>query len=154
MNTLPLRVVLVDDDHDYRQLIRWALTSAIQSVVIEEMANGHELLNWLAQQQSLSTDALTTDSGFVTIILLDMKMPELTGLETMQSLAAMSDLAYMPVLMLTGSMSDQLKEQAYEQGIHLYMVKPIGPRGFHRVVEAVKLCYRDTLRMRDQLEIP
>ena len=153
MNTLSLRVLLVDDDDDDRQLIRWALTNAIQQVVIEEMTTGQELIDWLATYRRLSPEDVAADSSFITVILLDMHMPKLTGLETLRLLGNMQDLAYMPVVMLTSSMNDQLKHQAYEQGIHLYMVKPTGPGGFHRVVEAVKLCFRDTLRMRDQLEM-
>lgn len=86
----------------------------------------------------------------MTIILLDMHMPKLSGLETLQSLGDMKGLSYMPVVMLTTSLTEPLKQRAYEQGIHLYMVKPVGLAGFYRVVEAVKLCYRDTLRMRDE----
>lgn len=153
MNAPSLRVLLVDDDEEDRQLIHWALTSAIDHVVIEELTTGQALINWLDHQRQLSAEDALADNSFITVILLDMHMPALTGLQTLQSLGDMSDLAYMPVVMLTSSMSEQLKQQAYGQGIHLYMVKPTGSGGFHRVVEAVKLCYRDTLRMRDQLEM-
>ncbi len=117
------------------------------------METGQELIDWLDQQRSLSSDEFTTDPSFVTVILLDMHMPKLTGLETLQSLGDLSRLAYMPVVMLTTAANDRVKQQAYDHGIHLYMVKPTGMGGFYRVVEAVKLCYRDMLRMRDQLEM-
>ncbi|SFF36533.1 response regulator [Spirosoma endophyticum] len=150
INTLSLRVLLVDDDPDDRQLIRWALTSAIEPIVIEEMTTGQELIDWLTQRRKLLAEQLLADAILVTVILLDMHMPQLTGLETLQSLGDMSELPYMPVVMLTASMSDQLKHQAYQQGIHLYMIKPSGANGFYRVVEAIKLCYRDTLRQRER----
>ncbi|QIP13476.1 response regulator [Spirosoma aureum] len=150
MKMLPLRVLLVDDDDEDRQLIREALTTAIDHILIEEMATGEELIKWLAHRRSLPSTEMRKESALVTIILLDMHMPKLTGLETLQSLGDTRDLAYMPVVLLTSSISEPLKQQAYEHGIHLYMVKPAGASGFYRVVEAVKLCYRDTLRMRDQ----
>ena len=80
-------------------------------------------------------------------------MPPLTGLETLQSLGDMTDLPYIPIVMLTASISDQLKQQAYQQGIHLYMIKPSGASGFYRVVEAIKLCYRDTLLLRERAKL-
>ncbi|GAB4029515.1 response regulator [Spirosoma jeollabukense] len=149
-NTLSLRVILVDDDPDDRQLIRWALTSGMDRIVIEEMTTGQALIDWLANRRQLLAEKALIDEILVTVIVLDMHMPALTGLETLQLLGDMTDLPYMPVVMLTTSMSDQLKQQAYQQGIHLYMLKPSGASGFYRVVEAIKLCYRDTLRLREQ----
>ncbi|MFD1139871.1 response regulator [Larkinella insperata] len=154
MNKLSLRVLIVDDNKDYRQLIRWALTSALEHVVIQEMTTGQELVDWLAHHRKQSTAEQMADKCLVTIILLDMHMPGLSGLDTLQSLGDMSDLPYMPVVMLTATLCDQLKHQAYNQGIHLYMVKPIEIGGFYRVVEAVKLCYRDMLRRWEQQEVP
>ncbi|GAB2570521.1 response regulator [Spirosoma areae] len=150
MNTLSLRVLLVDDDEEDRQLIRWALTDALPQVIIEEMTSGQELITWLEQQRSLPSGESEKDPSTMTIILLDMHMPKLTGLETLQLLGDMSVLPYMPVVMLTSSMAEPLKQRAYEQGIHLYMVKPVSSAGFYRVVEAVKLCYRDMLRLQEQ----
>ena len=146
----PLHVILVDDDDEDRQLLRWALTNAIPSIVIDELASGESLIEWMDYQRNQVTDNSTLGADEVTIILLDMHMPTLTGLETLDYLGDMSNLSYMPVVMLTASMSDQLKQEAYQRGIHLFMLKPAGANGFYRVVEAVKLCYRDTLRIREQ----
>ncbi len=142
--------MLVDDDDEDRQLIRWALTNAIKQITIEEMTSGRELIDWLTEQRRLAADQSPVDPSTVSIILLDMHMPELTGLETLHYLGDMSDLPYVPVVMLSASMNDQLKQQAYQQGIHLYLAKPAGANGFYRVAEAVKLCYRDALRIREQ----
>lgn len=150
MNTPPLRVLLVDDDTDERQLIRWALTRAIEPITIYEMSSGHDLIDWMNEQRRRAVDEPDCKPQEASIILLDMHMPKLTGLETLDYLGDMRQLAYMPVVMLTASMSDQLKQQAYERGIHLFMLKPAGASGFYRVAEAVKLCYRDTLRIREQ----
>lgn len=151
MDAPSLRVLLVDDDEEDRQLIRLALTDAIESIVIEEMSSGQELVAWLDNQRNLKASGSNEESACQTIILLDMHMPKLTGLETLEALGNISDFAYMPVVMLTASVDEALKHQAYQQGIHLYMVKPSQYRGFYRVVEAVKLCYRDAQRMRDQI---
>ncbi|MEZ0542267.1 response regulator [Fibrella arboris] len=153
MDTLSLRIILVDDDAADRELIHWALASAIQPIQIDEMTTGQELIDWLAHQRSLNAQHVPPDNSFVTIILLDIHMPAMTGLETVRLLGDMRNLPYIPVVVLAATMNEQLKQQAYEQGIHLYMVKPTRSGGVHRVVEAVKLCYRDTLRLREQSEI-
>lgn len=149
-NKLSLRVILVDDDEEDRQLIRWALTSGLDPILIEEMTTGQELIDWLQQRRERLAEKTLVDEALVTVILLDMHMPTLTGLETLQSLGDMAEFPYMPVIMLTASMSEPLKQQAYQQGIHLYLLKPAGSLGFYRVVEAVKLCYRDTLLLQEQ----
>lgn len=150
MNNPSLRVLLVDDDEEDRLLIRGALTQAIEPIQIDELTSGQDLIDWLVQLRGLADPEKVSESEPVTIILLDMHMPVLTGLETLKYLGDMSHLPYMPVVILTASMSDQLKQQAYERGIHLFMLKPVGAHGFYRVVEAVKLCYRDALRIREQ----
>ncbi|GAB3696772.1 response regulator [Spirosoma flavus] len=149
-----MRIVVVDDSDDYRQLIRWTLTNDLKGIVVEEMTSGQELIHWLAQYRSQLVKTPGFDDCQVTVILLDLHMPELSGLDTLKMLGDMRDLPYMPVILLTASTSEQVKHQAYEQGIHLYMVKPTGPRGLYRVVEAVKLCYRDTLHIREQQNLP
>lgn len=152
-NKLSLRVILVDDDEEDRQLTRWALTSALDPILIEEMTNGQELIDWLEQRRKQLEEKTLVDEVLVTVILLDMNMPALTGLETLQSLGDMREFPYMPVIMLTGSISEPLKQQAYQQGIHLYLLKPAGSLGFYRVVEAVKLCYRDTIYLQEQHQL-
>ncbi|GAB3939719.1 hypothetical protein GCM10028805_00550 [Spirosoma harenae] len=153
MKAMSLRIVIVDDNDDYRQLIRWALSNGLKEIAIEEMTTGPQLIDWLAQYRNQLARPPMADDYLVTIILLDLHMPELSGLDTLKLLGNMRDLPYMPVIMLTNSTNEPLKQLAYEQGIHLYMVKPTGERGFYRIVEAVKLCYRDTLRIREQQEL-
>ncbi|WP_461092597.1 response regulator [Spirosoma gilvum] len=154
MNALSLRVVVVDDNDDYRQLIRWALANGLTDIAIDEMTSGQQLIDWLAEYRRQQRKGFVVDNYQVTVILLDLHMPGLSGLDTLKLLGDMSELPYMPVIMLTSSVSEQLKQQAYQQGIHLYMIKPTRPGGLYRVVEAVKLCYRDTLRLREQMAIP
>lgn len=151
MNAPSLRVLLVDDDDDDRQLIHSALSDAIENIVIEELTSGQALIDWLDKHrnQALHPEMAGLDLNSLTIILLDMHMPQLTGLETLKAMGDLSQFPYMPVVMLTTTVNEQLKQLAYAQGIHLYMVKPTAYRGFYRVVEAVKLCYRDAQRMRD-----
>ncbi|MBO0953093.1 response regulator [Fibrella forsythiae] len=148
MITSPLHVLLVDDDEEDQQLVAQALTSAIDQITVQPLSSGQALIDWLAQQRS--TVGPSSELAPVTIILLDMHMPTLSGLETLDYLGDMSQLPYMPVVMLTASMSDQLKLEAYQRGIHLFMLKPTGSHGFYRVVEAIKLCYRDALRVRER----
>lgn len=152
MKEIPLRIVVVDDNDDYRKLIRWALSSNLNRIILEEMTTGQQLIDWLAHYRSEKEPMV--DDCLITVILLDLHMPGLSGLDTLKLLGDMTDLPYIPVIMLTGSTSAPLKQQAYEQGIHLYMVKPTGPNSLYRIVEAVKLCYRDTLRIIEQQKLP
>jgi CheY-like chemotaxis protein len=147
MKTPPLRVLVVDDDELDRQLICRALTDGIDNLVLVELSSGQELMAWLSQQPILES---MQDGSYLTVILLDMHMPRQTGLETLQLMKQSQLLPYRPVVMLSGSLDMVVKQRAYELGIHLYLVKPTAYRGFYRVVEAIKLCYRDGLAIRNQ----
>ncbi|AUD04671.1 response regulator [Spirosoma pollinicola] len=149
---MALRILVVDDEETDRHLIYGALQSAMPDSLIEEMSSGPQLIAWVDKERSRMLSDPAGPDTLVTIVLLDMHMPILTGLQTIHVLGDRRDLGYMPIVMLTASLDSHLKQQAYEQGVHLVLGKPAGPYGFYRVVEAVKQCYRDTLHMRNQLE--
>ena len=69
------------------------------------------------------------------MILLDLKMPKVDGLEVLREIKGSPRLKTIPVVMMTSSREEQDIIRSYELGVNAYIVKPVG---FHEFIEAVK----------------
>jgi CheY-like chemotaxis protein len=74
-------------------------------------------------------------SGNPILVLLDLKMPKVDGLEVLRQIKADETLRTTPVVMLTSSREEQDIVRSYRLGINAYVVKPVD---FHAFIEAVK----------------
>lgn len=124
-------VVLLEDDRTVATLIRAVLTSANIANPVELFAGGEEAVHFL--EQSLVTGPVPV------LIVLDVSVPELSGLEVLQRIRARPQLATVPVVMLSGSGEDEDIERAYELGIDAYLVKPAGIHGLPDVIAGLGL---------------
>ncbi len=68
------------------------------------------------------------------LILLDIKMPKVTGIEVLKELKADDETKHIPIVMLTSSNLDPDIEKCYELGVNSYVVKPVGFDDFTRAV--------------------
>ncbi|HVU23624.1 MAG TPA: response regulator [Opitutus sp.] len=73
--------------------------------------------------------------GSPVLVLLDLKMPKVGGLEVLRTIKQDEQLRVIPVVMLTSSREEQDVVRSYQLGINAYVVKPVD---FHSFVEAVK----------------
>jgi CheY-like chemotaxis protein len=74
-------------------------------------------------------------AGNPVVILLDLKMPKVDGLEVLRTVKSDPTLKHIPVVMLTSSREEQDLIQSYECGANAYVVKPVD---FKQFIEAVK----------------
>ncbi|GHB55810.1 response regulator [Persicitalea jodogahamensis] len=113
-------VFLVDDDQDDRFFLRQAIEEAGASIDIVEAENGLELLSLIQQ------DKLTS----ITLILLDMNMPKMNGLETIAAIRSDPKISSVPVVMISTSSNPNLIESAYRAGVNNFITKPSSFEGF------------------------
>jgi len=73
--------------------------------------------------------------GNPVLVLLDLKMPKVDGLEVLRTIKGDESLRLTPVVMLTSSREEQDIVRSYRLGINAYVVKPVD---FHAFIEAVK----------------
>lgn len=73
--------------------------------------------------------------GLPSVILLDLKMPKVDGLEVLRQIKGDPKLKIVPVVMMTSSREEQDLFKSYQLGVNAYVVKPVR---FHEFVEAVK----------------
>ena len=110
-------VLYVEDDMDHAELVRRCLTRHAHGGSIVHIGDGEAALDYLAR-----IDAETVDRPG--LILLDLRLPKVDGLEVLRSVKTNPRLSNIPVVVLTTSANDADIERAYEQRANSYLVKP------------------------------
>jgi len=128
------RVWVVDDDADCRMLTRAAIVTVADNISVREVEDGVEALELL--------DRLTGDpSERPDLIVLDVDMPGISGMEVLRAVKAAPVLADIPVVMFTASEDADLPRDAMRNGAAAFHSKPIAAEVFQRtVVQAVRRC--------------
>jgi two-component system, response regulator len=117
-----LRVLLVEDDEDHVFLIRRALADlAGVAVAVEVAADGEQALERLAR-------ARFEAGGLPQLVLLDLKMPRMGGLEVLGHLRADETTRDLPVVVLTSSEHREDREEALRLGATWFVCKPTDGR--------------------------
>ncbi|WP_171038008.1 response regulator [Dyadobacter luticola] len=105
---------MADDDADDRLLMKEAIKAIDPSIEIVESENGQELLTVLQSQTVLDR----------CLIILDMNMPKMNGLETLSNLRIIPRLASLPTVMLSTSGNPDMIDFAKKLGALDYYIKP------------------------------
>jgi CheY-like chemotaxis protein len=130
MNSLK-RILLVEDSMRDAELVMDALKEHLLANEVVHLQDGAEALDYLYQKG----DFATRPEGLPAVILLDLKMPKVDGLEVLRQLKGDAKLKVIPVVVMTSSREEQDLIRSYELGVNAYVVKPVKFQGF---VEAVK----------------
>ena len=93
--------------------------------------DGAEALDYLYGRGKFAGHA----NGLPVVVLLDLKMPKVDGLEVLRSMRAAPNLRHVPVVMVTSSREERDLIRSYELGVNAYVVKPVD---FQKFVESVK----------------
>jgi two-component system response regulator len=126
------KILLVEDNTDDVLLTLRALQRAniLNDVVVAR--DGHEAFDYLsAKGQFAGRDA----SDFPVVVLLDLKMPRMSGLEFLRRIRTMNDLRLLPVVILTSSKEEQDVSESYNLGANSYIQKPVD---FDQFVQAIR----------------
>jgi CheY-like chemotaxis protein len=130
MSTLK-RILLVDDNPRDRELAMGALEVYQLANQIVSLRDGAEALDYLFRRGEFAE----RPPGQPAVILLDLKMPKVDGLEVLRAVKADPALRMIPVVMMTSSREEQDLVNSYSLGVNGYVVKPVR---FQEFVEAVK----------------
>jgi CheY-like chemotaxis protein len=118
--TEQLNILLVEDDEVDVMNVQRALKKNAATATLHRAANGIEALAMLR-----TNSQLTTENNGRLLILLDLNMPKMGGLEFLQELRADPALYKLPVVILTTSMQDSDLATAYQYNVAGYIIKPI-----------------------------
>jgi CheY-like chemotaxis protein len=125
------RILLVEDDPKDIELTLSALAEHMLANKVAVARDGVEALDYLYRRGSFARRL----PGNPVVIMLDLKMPRLDGLQVLRQLKADEQLRRIPVVMLTSSCESLDLEECYRLGVNAYVVKPVR---FIEFVDAVK----------------
>jgi DNA-binding response OmpR family regulator len=125
------RILMVEDDPRDVEL---SLTALEQHNLVNEVivvGDGEEALDYLYRRGKFMARA----NGNPAVVLLDLKLPKVDGLEVLQQIRSEQALKMIPVVVLTSSREERDLVESYKLGVNAYVVKPVD---FHEFVNAIK----------------
>ncbi len=128
----PLRILLVEDNPAHAELVIRSFKNHSLKSDITHVLNGELALNYLFHRNEYA-DAEKHPQPHV--ILLDIRMPKVNGLDVLKELKTSSDLRHIPVIILTTSDAEQDVNSAYENYVNSYLVKPVDFDRFMKLME-------------------
>lgn len=123
-------ILLVEDDKRDLELTLIALERSQLANEVVVLRDGAQALDYLRREG----DYADRIEGKPAVILLDLKLPKVTGLEVLEAVRADPALRSVPVVMLTSSQEEADVVKSYELGVNAYVVKPVA---FDRFVSAI-----------------
>ena len=125
-------VLLADDNANDVELTLAALGANRLANEVVVVRDGAEALDYLCRRAQYAA----RERGNPALLLLDLKMPKVDGLEVLRHVKSDPNLKTIPVVVLTSSREEQDLVRSYDLGVNAYVVKPVDFRDF---MDAVKL---------------
>ena len=125
------RILIVEDDPKDVELTLTALDEYNLANEVVVTRDGEEALDYLYSRGSFKT----RPNGAPAVVLLDLKLPKVDGLEVLEQMKSDQKLKMIPVVVLTSSRQEQDLVASYKYGVNAYVVKPVD---FHEFVNAIK----------------
>ncbi|MGD0986821.1 MAG: response regulator [Candidatus Sulfotelmatobacter sp.] len=125
------RILLVEDDSKDTELTMTALAEYNLTNEVVVAVDGEEALDYLYQRGKFESRI----NGNPAVLLLDLKLPKIDGLEVLERIRSDENLKMIPVVVLTSSREERDMVASYKLGVNAYVVKPVD---FHEFVNAIK----------------
>jgi CheY-like chemotaxis protein len=125
------RILMVEDDPKDVELTLTALEDYNLANEVVVTRDGQQALDYLHCRGEYKTRSKDNPA----VMLLDLKLPKVDGLEVLKQVKSDSDLRVIPVVVLTSSKEEKDMVASYKLGVNAYVVKPVD---FHEFVNAIK----------------
>ncbi|MGE9296797.1 MAG: response regulator [Puniceicoccales bacterium] len=126
----PITILLADDDIGHRTLMKRNLRRSNVANELFEFMDGQAVWDYLCQSKE---DGTLANRGF--LVLLDIRMPKLTGIEVLRRMKQDEYLRLIPVIMVTTTDDPGEVERCHELGCNSYITKPIA---YEQFIEAIR----------------
>ena len=127
----PILVMLVEDNVDHAELVIRTFEEHKIANKISHFLDGQTALDYLLRRDTY-TDPKTSPRPHV--ILLDLRLPRVDGLEVLQVIKGDDELKLIPVIILTTSEAERDLARAYQNHVNSYLVKPVGFEEFRNLM--------------------
>jgi CheY-like chemotaxis protein len=123
-------ILLVEDNPNDLELTLHALERSKLANDVIVLRDGGEALDYL----NMTGDHVNRTAGNPAVILLDLKLPKVDGLEVLRHVRETASLKSTPVVMLTSSREEQDVVRSYDLGVNAYVVKPVDFQEFIKAI--------------------
>jgi len=132
MNGEPVLVMLIEDNIDHAELVLRTLEDHHIANRVRHFLDGQSALDYLYQRGEFSESAETERPH---LILLDLRLPRVDGMEVLKTIKEDPDLKSIPVVVLTTSEAEKDVAKAYYNHANSYLVKPVGFEDFRKLMD-------------------
>jgi CheY-like chemotaxis protein len=126
-------ILLVEDNPQDVELTLEALSEHNLANIVVSVSDGVEALEYLNYEGRFKD----RKKGNPAVILLDIKMPRMDGIEVLATIRGSEKLKTIPVVMLTSSREEPDLEKCYDLGVNAYVVKPVNFKDFMDAVKQI-----------------
>lgn len=133
-NGRPINILHVEDDPAHAEIVRRNFADFRVANRITHLSDGQAALDYLNRPAG---EFREPDCPWPDLILLDLRLPKVDGLEVLRHLKATPELRRIPAVILTTSNAEQDVLRAYELGAGSYLVKPVDFTKFTALLETI-----------------
>lgn len=134
MSVEPIVILLAEDDPAHAEIVRRNMENSRIANRLERVVDGQAALDYLYRRGAFSDPDLSPRPG---LILLDLRMPRIDGLEVLKTIKSDPDLMRIPVVILTTSAAESDIARAYDHHANSYLVKPVDFSKFVSLMDAL-----------------
>jgi two-component system, response regulator len=134
MDYSDIEILLVEDNPNDAELTRRALKKGNITNNIFTVTDGEQALDYLFSRGSFKGNEAKPK-----VVLLDLKLPKVNGLEVLREIRSNEKTKSIPVVVLTSSQEEKDIIESYKLGVNSYIVKPVEFEGFMKAVADVGL---------------
>ncbi|MGR3304175.1 MAG: response regulator [Candidatus Scalindua sp.] len=131
------KIILIEDDPDHADLITEALGEENLEKDIILVRNGMEAIDYF---QELSVNRNEQMENKIKLIILDLNLPKIDGMEVLKFIKKNSKYCSIPVVILSTSSDQETIDEAYKHGANGYFVKPASYEEFVEKIKILKKC--------------
>ena len=127
-------IMLVEDNPDHAELVMRALAEHRVANEVQHLLDGQAALDYLFRRGAYTAPETSPRPR---VILLDLRLPRVDGLEVLKTIKQSDELRAIPVIVLTTSEAERDMERTYHHYANSYLVKPVGYAEFAQMLESL-----------------
>ena len=133
----PVTIIMIEDDEGHARLIEKNIRRAGVNNEIIPFTNGTDAVNYLLGPDGSGS----VSSGRQLLILLDLNLPDMTGIDILQKVKANAHTKRSPVVVLTTTDDSREIQRCYDLGANVYITKPVNYEGFANAIRQLGLFF-------------